>query len=128
MIIPPPLFIGTMSRICCLLALLSTIYQTHSFGLAHSSLAQVYGDVTVYTAARNRRLQQRCLHLAVKDEDLGKATIDRQSDEEYGRGISHISADLSEGDVIAFQDGTWYVDGNEVGEYKHIIKSSNRHF
>ena len=59
--------------------------------------------------------------MAVKDEDLGKATIDRQSDEKYGRGISHISADVSEGDVIAYQDGTWYVDGNEVGKYKHTL-------
>jgi hypothetical protein len=28
----------------------------------------------------------------------------------------HISADIKEGEVIAFQDGTWYVDGNEVGK------------
>lgn len=42
--------------------------------------------------------------------------IDRQSDNnKYGRGIEHISADLNEGDVIAYQDGTWYVDGTEVG-------------
>jgi hypothetical protein len=42
--------------------------------------------------------------------------IDRQSDKsKYGRGINHISADLNEGDIIAYQDGTWYVDGTEVG-------------
>lgn len=44
-----------------------------------------------------------------------RATIERQSDEKYGRGISHISADISEGEIIAYQDGTWFVDGNEVG-------------
>ena len=43
--------------------------------------------------------------------------IDRQSDKsKYGRGIDHISADLNEGDVIAYQAGTWYVDGTEVGD------------
>ena len=44
--------------------------------------------------------------------------VNRQSDsEEYGRGIAHISADLKEGDVIAYQTGTWYVDGlSEVGD------------
>jgi hypothetical protein len=42
--------------------------------------------------------------------------IDRQSDEKYGRGTAHISADINEGEVIAYQDGTWYVDGNAVGE------------
>ena len=42
--------------------------------------------------------------------------VNRQSDsEKYGRGIAHISADLKEGDVIAYQ--TWYVDGlSEVGD------------
>jgi hypothetical protein len=34
----------------------------------------------------------------------------------YGRGIDHISADLNEGDVIAYQVGTWFVDGTEVGD------------
>lgn len=43
--------------------------------------------------------------------------IDRQSDKsKYGRGIDHISADINEGDVIAYQEGTWYVDGTEVGD------------
>ena len=44
--------------------------------------------------------------------------VDCQSDvEKYGRGISHITADLSDGDIIAYQDGTWYVDGlTEVGD------------
>ena len=42
--------------------------------------------------------------------------IDRQSDSKYGRGIEHISADINEGDVISYQDGTWYVDGTEVGD------------
>lgn len=45
----------------------------------------------------------------------GSPCIDRQSDGKYGRGILHISADLDEGDIIAYQDGTWYVDGTEVG-------------
>ena len=45
-------------------------------------------------------------------------TIDRQSDSnKYGRGVDHISADLKEGDVIAYQAGTWYIDGlSEVGD------------
>ena len=47
--------------------------------------------------------------------------IDRQSDEKYGRGISHISADISEGEIVAYQVGTWYVDGNDVGESYEII-------
>lgn len=48
---------------------------------------------------------------------LREQKIDRQSDnKKYGRGIEHISADLNEGDVIAYQDGTWYVDGTEVGD------------
>ena len=44
--------------------------------------------------------------------------IDRQSDSnKYGRGVDHISADLKEGDVIAYQAGTWYIDGlSEVGD------------
>ncbi len=43
--------------------------------------------------------------------------IDRQSDKsKYGRGMDHISADINEGDVIAYQEGTWYVDGTEVGD------------
>mmetsp|Transcript_24494 Transcript_24494/g.31356 ORF Transcript_24494/g.31356 Transcript_24494/m.31356 type:complete len:198 (-) Transcript_24494:37-630(-) len=43
--------------------------------------------------------------------------IDRQSDKsKYGRGVDHISADINEGDVIAYQDGTWFVDGTEVGD------------
>jgi len=46
---------------------------------------------------------------------LNGHAVERQSDEKYGRGIEHISADISEGEMIAFQDGTWYVDGNEVG-------------
>ena len=44
-------------------------------------------------------------------------TIDRQSNKsKYGRGITHLSADLIEGNAIAYQDGTWYVDGSEVGD------------
>ena len=44
--------------------------------------------------------------------------IDRQSDSnKYGRGVDHISVDLREGDVIAYQAGTWYIDGlSEVGD------------
>ena len=48
---------------------------------------------------------------------LHNEQIDRQSDKsKYGRGIDHISADINEGDVIAYQEGTWYVDGTEVGD------------
>ena len=43
--------------------------------------------------------------------------VDRQSDvTKYGRGDMHLSADISEGDVVAYQSGTWYVDGSEVGD------------
>lgn len=48
--------------------------------------------------------------------DNRNVAIERQSDEKYGRGINHISADINEGDIIAYQIGTWYVDGNQVGE------------
>ena len=44
------------------------------------------------------------------DNGCTPRVLDRQSDSKYGRGISHISADLSEGDIIAYQYGTWYVD------------------
>lgn len=50
------------------------------------------------------------------DNSCSPQIVDRQSDAKYGRGISHISADLSEGDIIAYQDGTWLVDGSEVGD------------
>jgi hypothetical protein len=50
------------------------------------------------------------------DNGYPPRAVDRQSDAKYGRGISHISADLSEGDIIAYQYGTWYVDGTEVGD------------
>ena len=58
----------------------------------------------------NRRARLTCISL--KDNTY----VQRQSDEKYGRGIDHISADITEGEMIAYQDGTWYVDGNEVGE------------
>ncbi|KAL7546870.1 hypothetical protein ACHAWF_010204 [Thalassiosira exigua] len=44
--------------------------------------------------------------------------VDRQADAKYGRGSYHISADLNEGDIVVFQDGTWFVDGTPVGEYR----------
>ena len=51
------------------------------------------------------------------DSENKNASIDRQSNlSKYGRGILHLSADLNEGDVIAYQDGTWYVDGTKVGD------------
>ncbi len=50
-------------------------------------------------------------------DGCSRGVVDRQSDAtKYGRGISHISADLREGDIIAYQDGTWFVDGTEVGD------------
>ena len=60
-----------------------------------------------------------CQYFAHSNDVDGTGTacnVDRQSDDKYGRGISHISADLDEGDIIAYQDGTWYVDGTEVGD------------
>ena len=70
----------------------------------------------VHIAARNR-MSRSCQYLhSKKDIDDGSPIIDRQSDSKYGRGMSHISADLNEGDAIAYQDGIWYVDGTEVGK------------
>ena len=43
---------------------------------------------------------------------------DLQSDSKYGRGEFHLSADLNEGDVVAYQSGSWLVDGVLVGEGK----------
>mmetsp|Transcript_19197 Transcript_19197/g.34584 ORF Transcript_19197/g.34584 Transcript_19197/m.34584 type:complete len:131 (-) Transcript_19197:574-966(-) len=69
---------------------------------------------------RDIRLHNTYLLLSQCSEDptanSGTPNIDRQSDIKYGRGISHISADLNEGDIIAYQHGTWYVDGTEVGK------------
>ena len=45
-----------------------------------------------------------------------KSIIDYQGSEEYGRGESHLSADLYENDLVVFQSGTWLVDGVEVGD------------
>jgi hypothetical protein len=71
-----------------------------------------------YTFSFNKHALEfsRKTHLeAIGNE--GVPAVDRQSDQsKYGRGIMHISADIKEGEVIAFQDGTWYVDGNEVGK------------
>ena len=52
------------------------------------------------------------------DDTKSCSSIDRQSDNtKYGRGIDHISADINPGDIIAYQAGTWYVDGlSEVGD------------
>ena len=42
--------------------------------------------------------------------------IDLQSDaSKYGRGEEHITFDLRPGDVVVYQQGTWYVDGVAVG-------------
>lgn len=40
--------------------------------------------------------------------------VDLQKD--YGRGQSHLSAFLEEGDVVVYQTGTWWVDGVQVGD------------
>lgn len=43
--------------------------------------------------------------------------IDFQSDaENFGRGDFHLSAALSENDVVVYQTGTWFVDGVPVGD------------
>ena len=50
-----------------------------------------------------------------QDDDLHQH-IDLQSDaSQYGRGEEHITFDLQPGDVVAYQRGTWYVDGVAVG-------------
>lgn len=47
----------------------------------------------------------------------GEGKIDLQSDESsFGRGDMHLSAYLEEGDLVAYQTGTWFVDGVEVGD------------
>jgi hypothetical protein len=40
--------------------------------------------------------------------------IEYQSD--CGRGEQHLSASLVEGNMVVFQEGTWLVDGVEVGD------------
>lgn len=40
--------------------------------------------------------------------------IEYQSD--HGRGTDHLSYLLEDGDVVAYQSGTWSVDGVEVGD------------
>jgi hypothetical protein len=63
--------------------------------------------------------------LSAQSYDENIPWVDRQSDEKYGRGIAHLSADISEGEIIAYQDGTWYVDGNEVGmKYEVVMRFS----
>ncbi|KAL7465020.1 hypothetical protein ACHAXS_005347 [Conticribra weissflogii] len=58
--------------------------------------------------------------VAVNENNSGQQNfpVDKQADtSKYGRGIEHLSADLTEGtDVIAYQDGVWFVDGIEVGD------------
>jgi hypothetical protein len=58
-----------------------------------------------------RRRRRRRRHLAASGE------IDFQADSDlYGRGERHLSAVLREGDVVAYQTGTWHVDGVAVGD------------
>jgi len=46
--------------------------------------------------------------------------IDFQADSsQFGRGEMHLSALLEEGDVVAYQTGTWFVDGVQVGDEDH---------
>jgi hypothetical protein len=70
----------------------------------------------IHRADRQHRHRHRPIASSKANAFGGSPCIDRQSDGKYGRGISHISADLNEGDIIAYQDGTWYVDGTEVGD------------
>jgi len=53
-----------------------------------------------------------------KDNEVeSRHSIDYQSDTNlYGRGDMHLSADLDENDLVAYQIGTWEVDGVEVGD------------
>ena len=57
-------------------------------------------------------LQQSRLHLRAAGI---QASIERQMDT-GGRGQQHLSAGLQEGDVVAYQVGTWLVDNVEVGD------------
>merc|ERR1711966_355990 len=75
----------------------------------------VHPTLIVHRAKDNGRLRTTAC-LFSSDGSHSPNAIDRQSDEKYGRGLSHISADLKEEDVIAYQSGTWYVDGTEVGK------------
>lgn len=40
--------------------------------------------------------------------------IEYQSD--WGRGQQHLSASVSEGNIVVFQGGTWFVDSVQVGD------------
>jgi len=86
-----------------------------------TTTATTKANIRVHGAkTRDIRLHKTYLSLSQRSEDqtanCSTPNIDRQSDIKYGRGISHISADLNEGDIIAYQHGTWYVDGTEVGK------------
>ncbi|KAL7434243.1 hypothetical protein ACHAXM_003962 [Skeletonema potamos] len=79
--------------------------------LIHSSLSFSHEKLRLSPSGLTPQQKRRSIMILQLDEQ-----IDRQSDKsKYGRGINHISADLNEGDIIAYQDGTWYVDGTEVG-------------
>jgi hypothetical protein len=55
--------------------------------------------------------QYSCIYLAAASNQ-----VDFQSDGSlYGRGERHLSASLSEGDIVVYQTGTWLVDGVQVG-------------
>ena len=102
-----------MKTILCILSLLfaDILLCALSFGLPWAPPAQ---QSCAYSL-------QSCILLSSShnsNESAPDMKVDCQSDvEKYGRGISHITADLSDGDIIAFQDGTWYVDGlTEVGK------------
>jgi hypothetical protein len=45
---------------------------------------------------------------------MSNSQIEYQSD--CGRGEQHLSASLVEGSMVVFQEGTWLVDGVEVGD------------
>ena len=48
---------------------------------------------------------------------INNNVIDFQSDgKNFGRGDFHLSAALSEHDVVVYQTGTWFVDGVAVGD------------
>ena len=95
-------------------------HRTSSSDLLGAALHHVNVRRSCHMSIRSHR--QRHFLQSNKHDDiidnLCYNRIDRQSDsDKYGRGIAHISADLKEGDVIAYQTGTWYVDGlSEVGD------------
>jgi hypothetical protein len=68
----------------------------------------VYGPRTDVRAGR-------CVRPSVSMSSLPDAPAAAALQEDFGRGQHHLSTLLEEGDVVAYQVGTWLVDNVEVG-------------